>query len=93
MRKDQVTFTDGTGNPIEMTRIEPVARVPVTTPTADKASLVGVTFHRQPCGSYVATAGRRRVCGSPERVGTWSQEEADGRSKELVAGVMLGWLA
>src|SRR5579863_8068347 len=54
-----------------------------TTSTATKAERYGVTFHRQPCGSYVATAGSKRVCGVP----------SEERSKELVAQVMLTWLA
>ena len=59
-----------------------------------RAVLNGVTFHQQPCGSFVATSGPRRVCGfPPERNGFWTFEEQNERAKDLIAGLMLTWLA
>ena len=70
-------------------RLEPesvVKQAPVftpSTPVTDAASREGVTFHCQPCGSYIATAGAKRVCGVPYDP-VWA--------RELVAGVMLSWI-
>ena len=55
-----------------------------STPLADAAAREGTVFHRQPCGSYIATLGTKRVCGVPHDP-VWA--------RELVAGVMLSWIA
>jgi hypothetical protein len=57
------------------------APAPALTPAERRAVREGVTFHQQPCGSHIATAGHRRICGFP------------GDSRDIVAGVMLAWLA
>jgi hypothetical protein len=76
-----VVFTDGNGNPLELKPAVPApAPVRRTDDVVTKAVRHGVTFHRHPDGSHVATVGARRVCGFR------------GDSVELVARAMLIWL-
>ena len=91
-----VIFTDGHGNVIEL---EPIKTEPVVargaSPSVDEATRLGVTFHQQPCGAFVASdvEGRRRVCGlAPELArGFWSVQDQDEKAKDLVAGLMVTW--
>jgi hypothetical protein len=90
-----IEIRDAHGNVVARDWDKPIAApAPVDmTPMANMALRDGVTFHRQPCGSYVATAGAKRVCGSSIESGPWaSPKDTDERSRELVASVMIAWL-
>jgi hypothetical protein len=83
MRKGvTIEVRDAHGNIVKREWDEPKPPPDRSWQPSDMAACSGVTFHQQPCGAYVATAGSYRVCGP---VGS--------ENKDLVASLMLTWLA
>lgn len=70
------------GNVVQRDEPKPSPSPVSTWQQSEMAAQSGVTFHQQPCGAYVATAGSYRVCGP-----------VGNENKDLVASVMLAWLA